>query len=113
MGICAYRLDSANRKIDVCRILAVIASQFANWRGNPPVRGEKYRQLPYGAGNLAIFGGNRNLVPLNRGIATPLKRTGLAMTELLRQTPIYRLAASDSGGFEISYRRISSMHRSR
>ena len=63
--------------------------------------------MPYGAGNLAIFGGYRNLVPLNRGIATPLKRTGLAMTELLRQTPIYRLAASDSGGFEISYRRIS------
>ena len=58
-------------KIGVCR-LAVIASQCAHWRGNPPVRGEMYRQLPYGAGNLAIFGGNRYLVPFNRGIATPV-----------------------------------------
>ncbi|MDY4491155.1 MAG: hypothetical protein SPE19_11630, partial [Candidatus Faecousia sp.] len=50
-----------------------------------------YRQLPYGAGNLAIFGGNRYLVPLNRGIATTSVRTGLAMTGNLataRQTPI-------------------------
>ena len=52
--------------------LSVIANQSADWCGNPPVRGEMYRQLPYGAGNLAVFGGNRNLVPLNRGIATPV-----------------------------------------
>ena len=60
----------------------------------PLLRGEMYRQLPYGAGNLAIFGGNRNLVPLNRGIATTSVRTGLAMTEKFeaeRQTPICRV----------------------
>ena len=46
-----------------------------------------YRQLPYGAGNLAVFGSTRNLVPLNRGIATTSVRTGLAMTALF-PTPI-------------------------
>ena len=45
-----------------------------------------YRQLPYGAGNLAIFGGNRYLVPFNRGIATTSVRTGLAMTGYLEQS---------------------------
>ena len=62
--------------------LSVIANQSADWCGNPPVRGEMYRQLLYGAGNLAIFGDNRNLVPFNRGIATTSVRTGLAMTAL-------------------------------
>ena len=33
-------------------------------------------------GNSAIFGGNRYLVPFNRGIATTSVRTGLAMTAL-------------------------------
>ena len=51
---------------------AVIASQCAHWRGNPPVREEMYRQLPYRSGNAAIFGGNRYLVPFNRGIAIPV-----------------------------------------
>ena len=37
---------------------------------------------PTERGNVAIFGGNRYLVPWDRGIATPLKRTGLAMTAL-------------------------------
>ena len=62
----------------------------------PLLRGEMYRQLPYGAGNLAIFGGNRNLIPLNGGIATTSVRTGLAMTgnwESARQTPICRADA--------------------
>ena len=63
---------------------AVIANQSADWCGNPPDRGKMYRQLPYGAGNLAIFGDNRNLVPFNRGIATTSVRTGLAMTALIR-----------------------------
>ena len=51
---------------------AVIANQCAHWCGNPPDRGEMYRQFPYGAGNLAIFGGSRYLVPWGRGIATPV-----------------------------------------
>ena len=51
---------------------AVIASQCAHWRGNPPVREEMYRQLPNRVGVVAIFGGNRYLVPFNWGIATPV-----------------------------------------
>ena len=42
-------------------------------------------------GTSAIFGGNRYLVPFNRGIATTSLRTGLAMTgnlEPAQQTPI-------------------------
>ena len=61
------------------------------WRGNPPVREAMYRQLPNRVGVVAIFGGNRYLVPFNRGIATTSVRTGLAMTgyfEAKRQTPI-------------------------
>ena len=34
----------------------------------------------------AIFGGNRYLVPFNRGIATTSVRTGLAMTGNLEQS---------------------------
>ena len=33
-------------------------------------------------GTPAIFGGNRYLIPFNRGIATTSMRTGLAMTAL-------------------------------
>ena len=65
-----------------------------------------YRQLPYGAGNLAVFGGNRNLVPLNRGIATTSVRTGLAMTGNLkakRQTPIYRASWGLTDGVSIAF----------
>ena len=71
---------------------AVIASQCAHWRGNPPVRWKMYRQLPYRAGIVAIFGGNRYLVPFIRGIATTSVRTGLAMTAKNVQTPISRFA---------------------
>ena len=42
----------------------------------PLLRGEMYRIVPERAEFAAIFGGNRYLVPFNRGIATPLKRTG-------------------------------------
>ena len=35
-------------------------------------------------GTPVIFGGNRYLVPFNRGIATTSLRTGLAMTALIR-----------------------------
>ena len=55
-----------------CRKNTVIANQRARWCGNPPDRGKMYRQLPCGAGNLAIFGDNRNPIPLNGGIATPV-----------------------------------------
>ena len=41
-------------------------------RGNPPVRGKMYRIVPERMGVAAIFGGNRYLVPFNRGIATPV-----------------------------------------
>ena len=35
--------------------LAVIANQCAHWCGNPPDRGEMYRQLPYRAGKRCGF----------------------------------------------------------
>ena len=41
-------------------------------RGNPPVSGEMYRLVPERVEVAAIFGGNRYLVPFNRGIATPV-----------------------------------------
>ena len=68
----------------------VIANQRARWCGNPPVSGEMYRKAPERVKFTAIFGGNRYLVPINRGIATTSVRTGLAMTALFRQTPIVR-----------------------
>ena len=85
---------AAEGQIGVCRFaskFAVIASQCAHWRGNPPVREEMYRQLPNRVGVVAIFGGSRYLVPWGRGIATTSVRTGLAMTgnwATARQTPI-------------------------
>ena len=60
----------------------VIANQSADWCGNPPVSGEMYRQAPGKTGIVSVFGGNRYLVPFNRGIATTSVRTGLAMTAL-------------------------------
>ena len=53
-----------------------------SWCGNPPVRGEMYRIAPHKMGVSTIFGGNRYLVPFNRGIAATSVRTGLAMTAL-------------------------------
>ena len=50
----------------------VIASQCAHWRGNPPDRGGMYRIVPERVGFVAIFAGNRYLIPFNRGIATPV-----------------------------------------
>ena len=50
----------------------VIANQSADWCGNPPVRGEMYRIVPERVEVAAVFGGNRYLVPFNRGIATPV-----------------------------------------
>ena len=56
-------------------------------RGNPPVRGEMYRKVPGRMGVAAIFGGNRYLVPFNRGIATPV--CALARNDSISlQTPI-------------------------
>ena len=46
---------------------------------------EKYQKM----GGTAIFGGNRYLVPFNRGIATPV--CALARNDsVIFQTPIYR-----------------------
>ncbi len=50
----------------------VIANQSADWCGNPPVRKEMYRKVPWNVSLTAIFGGNRYLVRFNRGIATPV-----------------------------------------
>ena len=52
--------------------LSVIANQCAHWCGNPPVRGKMYRIAPERVEIAAILGGNRYLVPFNRGIATPV-----------------------------------------
>ena len=51
------------------KMLSLRASAL-KWRGNPPDRGEMYRKVPGRMGVAPIFGGNRNLVPFNRGIAT-------------------------------------------
>ena len=67
--------------------LPVIANQCAHWCGNPPERGEMCRIVPGKVGVAAIFGGNRYLVPLDRGIATTSVRTGLAMTGNLEAKP--------------------------
>ena len=89
----------SERQIGVCRAVSrfpVIARPVRlSGRGNPPVREEMYRQLPYRTGNTAIFGGNRNLVPFIGGIATTSVRYSLAMTgnlEPARETPIFRAA---------------------
>ena len=94
ISLSPYGRNAASQSIGVCRINAVIASQCAHWRGNPPVRGEMYRQLPYRTGNTAISGGNRYLVPFIGGIATPV--CALARNDRKNvQTPIFRTA---SGG---------------
>ena len=57
----------------------------------PRLEGKCIDNCPTERENLAIFGGNRYLVPFNRGIATTSVRTGLAMTgnlESARQIPI-------------------------
>ena len=46
----------------------------------------------------AIFGGNRYLVPFNRGIATTSVRTGLAMTESFGAKPLNTNLRSGEGG---------------
>ncbi|MDY4490753.1 MAG: hypothetical protein SPE19_09545, partial [Candidatus Faecousia sp.] len=50
-------------------------------------------------GTSAIFGGNRYLVPFNRGIATTSVRTGLAMTAFF-QTPIYLSGIPAHSGYK-------------
>ena len=55
---------------------------------------------PTERGNVTISGGNRYLIPFNRGIATTSLRTGLAMTgnlEPVRQTPICCHAVKSDG----------------
>ena len=74
------------------QINAVIASQCAHWRGNPPVRGEMYRIVPESVEVATIFGGNRYLAPFYRGIATTSVRTGLAMTGNLERSDKHQFA---------------------
>ena len=81
MSVCAYQLKSAARQIGVWRVYAVIASQRARWRGNPPVEWNhvtittKNRDVSHTVGQLSIH------FPSNRGIATTSVRYSLAMTE--------------------------------
>ena len=71
-------------------------------------------------GNSAIFGGNRYLVPFNRGIATTSVRTGLAMTENFGAKPLntnftYYLKSSNHGALRkkraVAYYSILLRHR--
>ncbi len=73
----------------VWRIIAVIARPVRTLVvAIPPDRGEMYRKVPGSVGTTAIFGGNRYLVPFNRGIATPV--CALARNDsFIFQTPIY------------------------
>ena len=52
----------------------------------PRLEGKCTEKYPEEWDSPAIFGGNRYLVPLNRGIATTSVRTGLAMTALFSNT---------------------------
>ena len=52
----------------------------------PRLEGKCIDNCPTEQGNAAIPGGNRYLVPINRGIATTSVRTGLAMTALFSNT---------------------------
>ena len=66
---------SAERQIVVYHCASkfpVIANQSADWCGNPPVRGEMCRKAPAKMGIVTVLGGNRDLIPFNRGIATPV-----------------------------------------
>ena len=53
----------------------------------PQLEGKCIDNCPTERGNIAIFGGNRYLIPFNRGIATTSVRTGLAMTGNLGHSP--------------------------
>ena len=71
-----------------CEPVRTLAWQSPGQRENVPKSTEGWE-------SPVIFGGNRYLIPFNRGIATTSVRTGLAMTgnlESARQTPIYRTA---------------------
>ena len=72
-------------KVRVTNHLSLRTSPL-KWCGNPPVRGRMYRIVPERVKVAAILGGNRYLVPFNRGIATTSVRTGLAMTALFSNT---------------------------
>ena len=56
----------------------------------PLLEGKCTETVPGRTGVATIFGGNRYLIPFNRGIATTSVRTGLAMTAFTHQTPIYQ-----------------------
>ena len=62
--------------------LAVIASQCAHWRGNPPVERNHVTITTKNHGELHNSWRFSVHFPSNRGIATTSVRTGLAMTAL-------------------------------
>ena len=73
---CSYRLNSAVRQIGVCRAdsrFPVIARPVRTLVvAIPLLREEMYRIVPERVEVATVFGGNRYLVPFNRGIATPV-----------------------------------------
>ena len=71
------QVSAAALQIGVSRVNAVIARPVRTLVvAIPRLEGKCIDNRPTERGNLAFFGGNRYLVPLNGGIATPLKRTG-------------------------------------
>ena len=90
----AYRLDSANRQIGVCTFFAVIASQCAHWRGNPPVERNQITITLKNRGDSHFWGCHSAHFPTNRGIATTSVRTGLAMTGNLEQSDKHQFAGT-------------------
>ena len=68
--------QTTDRQVGICRAVPKITchceTSAHTGRGNPPVSGEMFRKVPVKLGAAALFGGNRYLVPWDRGIATPV-----------------------------------------
>ena len=63
-------------KIVVCRVYTVIANQFADWCGNPPVERNQVTIITKNRDESNYFGKLSVHSPSNRGIATEVLRTG-------------------------------------
>ena len=61
----------------------------------PRLEGKCAENDPKMMGTPAIFGGNRYLIPFNRGIATTSVRTGLAMTAFFKQQFILQVLGQE------------------
>ena len=76
-GLSAFESTLTNWCLALCSKFPVIARPVRRLVvAIPRLEGKCIDNCPTKRENLAIFGGNRYLVPFNRGIATPLKRTG-------------------------------------